>query len=271
MSHGNDVFMMDDDARPLFLVTNDDGYGAPGLEAMVAALEAWATVLVIAPSHEKSACSHQLTLGRPLQRKKLGPHRYWVDGTPADCVYLGLLGGERVSPRIPDLVVSGLNAGLNLGLDTYYSGTVAGAREAAMRGVPGMAVSAEPGADGKRAAHLSSRLAWHFLQIFDRAEPVVLNVNIPARGSWELRHTRLGRRVYGEGIEFRRSPRGREYFWIGGAGVMKDECTPGTDTRALHEGAIGVTNLPLTPFDSRGDDIIDRMIRAWQAEQRSER
>jgi 5'-nucleotidase len=251
--------------QPLVLVTNDDGYGTPGIEAMVAALEAWATVLVIAPTHEQSACSHKFTLGRSLRWKKVGERRFSIEGTPADCVYLGVFGGERVAPRVPDLVVSGLNAGLNLGLDTYYSGTVAGAREAAMRGVPGMAVSAAARTDLGRAARVCSDLAKNLLEVLDVPQPVVLNVNVPAGGSWELRRTRLGRRVYGEGVEFRRDPRGREYLWLGGPGAARDDLSPGTDTHAVQAGAIGVTALPLMPCERDSDAIVDAVLRAFEA------
>jgi 5'-nucleotidase len=247
--------------RPVIVLTNDDGYGAPGLEAMVEALCGRGTVVVIAPEREQSACSHKFTLGRALRLGRVGEGRFTLDGTPADCVYLGAYGGARVVPRRPDLVVSGLNAGLNLGLDTYYSGTVAGAREAAMRGIPGMAVSAEPGTDLKRAAVVCADLAFRFLDVVrDRPEALVLNVNVPRGGSWAFRRTRLGRRAYGEGVEYRRDPRGREYMWLGGPGGAQDDSTPGTDTHAIHQGEIGVTHLPLVPGDDPSDAIVDEVL-----------
>lgn len=247
--------------RPVIVLTNDDGYGAPGLEAMAEALGGWATVVVIAPEREQSACSHKFTLGRALRLRREGEGRFTLDGTPADCVYVGVHGGARVVPRRPDLVVSGLNAGLNLGLDTYYSGTVAGAREAAMRGIPGLAVSADVGADVKRAAGVCAELAFRFLEVMrGRPEPIVLNVNVPRGGTWAFRRTRLGRRAYGEGVEFRRDPRGREYLWLGGPGGVQDDSTPGTDTHAIHEGEIGVTHLPLVPGDDPSDAIVDEVL-----------
>jgi len=253
--------------RPLILLTNDDGFRAPGLAAMVAALEPRASVVVIAPREEQSACSHKFTLGRALRMRRKGEGRFSLDGTPSDCVYLGIYGGERILPRRPDLVISGLNAGPNLGLDTYYSGTVAGAREAAMRGVTGMAVSADVHANLDRAAGVCANLAFHLLAALDgRPDALVLNVNVPAGGSWALRRTRLGRRTYGDGVEFRKDPRGREYLWLGGPGGARDDLTPGTDTHAMHHGEIGVTHLPLIPSEEAADALVDEVLRAAESQ-----
>lgn len=254
--------------RPLVLLTNDDGYRAPGLTAMADALERWAQVVVIAPQDEQSACSHKFTLSRALRLRRRGPERFSLDGTPADCVYVGLFGGTRVMPRRPDLVVSGLNAGPNLGLDTYYSGTVAGAREAAMRGVPGLAVSVDLRTDLARAADLCSRIAEALVDGREPgAEPFVLNVNVPSGGGWALRRTSLGRRTYGDGVEFRKDPRGRDYLWLGGPGSTQDDLTPGTDTHAMHVGDVGITPLPLVACDGAADAIADDVIRVLQSKE----
>ena len=247
--------------EPLVLLTNDDGFGAAGLEAMAVALGSWARVVVLAPETEQSACSHKISLHQALRLRRVGKDRFALDGTPADCVYVGLYAGERVMPRRPDLVVSGLNRGLNLGLDVYYSGTVAAAREAAIRGVPGLAVSADMAADLTAAASACAAVAKVLVDIEPApATPPVINVNVPARGSWTLRSVRLGRRMYGEGVDFRRDPRGRSYLWLGGPGVDND-MTPGTDTHAFERGEIGVSSLPLLPHDDPDDVLVESLIR----------
>ncbi len=242
------------DGRPLILLTNDDGYEARGLVSMAQALSKAARVVVVAPDKEQSACSHKLTLHAGLRLREVRRDWFRLDGTPADCVYVALFAGERVLPRRPDLVVSGLNEGLNLGLDVYYSGTVAGAREAAMRGVPGLAVSADQHADLEAAASLCAEVARAVIACEGRwGTPPVLNVNVPPGLDWPVRVTRPGRRVYGEGVEFRRDPRGREYLWIGGPGV-RNEGEQGTDTRAFDDGQVGVSSLPLRPHEMDGAD-----------------
>src|SRR5258708_3866299 len=139
------------DDRPLILCANDDGVSSRGLLAAAGALGAFAEVVVVAPESEQSAMSHSLTLHRPLRLRRVEAGRYALDGTPADCVYLALHLGEpttmRVLPRRPDLVVSGINRGINLGQDVFYSGTVAAAREGALRGIPSLAISCEVVAD----------------------------------------------------------------------------------------------------------------------------
>ena len=252
------------DRLPLVMLTNDDGYGTPGIEAMVSALETWAGVMVIAPELDQSACSHRFTFRNPLYWKKLGRDRYCLDGTPVDCVYVGIFGGERISSRVPDLVVSGLNSGCNLGLDTYYSGTVAAAREAAIRGLPGLAVSADRGTDLCSAARLCSDLAACLLEVLQPSRPVVLNVNVPANGTWKLCRTRLGRRAYGDGVQFRRDSEGRECLWLGDTGWVSDDLTPGTDTHAVNEGLVSVTGLPLTPSgEGEADGVVDAVLEVF--------
>ncbi len=252
------------DDRPLILMTNDDGYDARGLVSMAAALVDFARVVVVAPAMEQSACSHKLTLHSALRLHEVREGWFRLDGTPADCVYVGLFAGERVLPRKPDLVVSGLNEGLNLGLDVYYSGTVAGAREAAMRGVPGLAVSADPCADLDAAARIGASIARAAIACAPRwSSPPVLNVNVPPGSSWQVCVTRPGRRVYGEGVEFRRDPRGREYLWIGGPGV-RNEGEVGTDTAAFEAGQVGVSSLPLRPHEHEPEDPASVVVRQWE-------
>ncbi len=229
--------------RPLVLVTNDDGVGSAGIAAIARALEAHADVVVCAPRDNQSATSHSLTLSRVLRLKRHGAGRYSVDGTPADSVFVALEGQGRVLPRAPDLCVSGLNHGLNLGVDVFYSGTVAAAREAALRGVPSIALSADPEADLDAAAALGVKLALA-LHGRSRGRPALLNVNFPRGRQWTVRATVLGRRTYEGGVVFRHDPRGGEYLWIGGANAQHHDA-PGSDTEAFDEGVVGVTPLAL--------------------------
>jgi 5'-nucleotidase len=236
--------------RPLVLLSNDDGYAAAGLIAVQVELAPHADVVVCAPEHNQSATSHALSLHRILRLRRVNAGIFALDGTPADCVYVALHAGERILPRRPDLVVSGMNHGLNLGADAFYSGTVAAAREGALRGIPSIALSADAGADPAAAAALGAKLALALLAVVRReklrAAPL-LNVNIPPGSGWRVRATRVGSRLYTEEVVFRDDPRGREYLWIGGAGVRHDH-VPGSDTEAFDEGFASVTPLTLDLF-----------------------
>lgn len=233
---------------PLILLSNDDGVYAPGMRLLGAALSEIAEVVTVAPLFEQSAHSHSLTLARPLRHRDIdGLHA--IDGTPADCIYVALY-KQQFLPRWPDLVVSGINHGYNLGTDTFYSGTVAAAREGALRGVPAMAFSQGSGGSLESAAKAAVGLVARFLA----ARPAraagsgtpLLNVNFPAgRSSYEgIRVTRLGRRLYDEDVVMRHDPRGSEYFWIGGPGA-RHEPLDGSDTEAVDAGMISITPLHL--------------------------
>jgi 5'-nucleotidase len=232
--------------RPLVLLANDDGYRSAGIDAFRRALEPSADVIICAPEVEQSAASHALSLHRPLRLFRHGERVFSVDGTPADCVYVALYGETRVLPRKPDLVLSGVNHGVNLGDDVFYSGTVAAAREGALKGIPSMAVSAAANVDFDKAAALAAHLALalHAAKI----APILLNVNVPEGSGWAVRATRLGRRIYRDEVEFRRDPRGREYLWIGGPGAAH-EAVAGSDTEAFDEGVVGITPLVLDLWD----------------------
>ena len=143
--------------RPLILLSNDDGYRAQGINAMRRALSEFAEVVLCAPEIEQSATSHALSVHRPLRVFEPAPGIFSIDGTPADCVYVALHGKTRILPRWPDAVVSGVNHGVNLGDDVFYSGTVAAAREAALKGIPSLAVSTPFDADMDPAADLARR------------------------------------------------------------------------------------------------------------------
>jgi 5'-nucleotidase len=229
--------------RPLFLLANDDGFRAQGLNALRAALLPHADVIVCAPDSEQSASSHSLSLHRPLRLSAHGDGIFSIDGTPADCVYTAFFAGTRILPRRPDLVLSGLNHGANLGDDVFYSGTVAAAREGALRGVPALALSAGLETDRAAAAAEAARIALALWEA-QPTGPLLLNVNIPAGTAWTHCATRLGGRFYTDEVEFRSDPRGREYLWLGGPGV-EHRPVAGSDTEAYDAGVIGLTPLVL--------------------------
>jgi 5'-nucleotidase len=247
--------------RPLVLVSNDDGHASRGIRALFAALGAWADVVIVAPESEQSASSHALSLHRPLRARAIEPNIFAIDGTPADCVYSALHADKRFLPRWPDIVCSGINRGLNLGQDAFYSGTIAAAREGAIRGVPAIAASAAKG-DLPRFAEFTSKLAKALFEMtrattvprpgasISRSTPL-LNVNFPSAWTGEVRRTRLGARIYEETMDIRVDPHGREYMWLGGSGVRHEQ-VPGSDTAAYDEGAVSIT--PLVLDLSRSDD-----------------
>ncbi|HKY41272.1 MAG TPA: 5'/3'-nucleotidase SurE [Polyangiaceae bacterium] len=250
--------------RPLLLLSNDDGFRAQGLNVLRTALLPHADVVVCAPETEQSASSHSLSLHRPLRLSEHGAGVFSVDGTPADCVYTAFYAGTRILPRRPDLVLSGLNHGANLGDDVFYSGTVAAAREGALRGVPALALSAGLDADRAAAAAEAARIA---LALF-RAQPtgpLLINVNIPPGGPWQSRATRLGGRFYTDEVEFRKDPRGREYLWLGGPGV-EHRPAAGSDTEAYDAGIIGLTPLVLDLWSrdaaKHAEAVADELQRA---------
>ncbi len=225
-------------SRPLVLMTNDDGVTAPLLGALADALATTADVLVVAPERQRSAASHAITLHKPLRARELAPGRWSLSGTPVDCVYLGLL---RLAPRRPALVVSGPNDGYNLGTDVFYSGTVAGAVEGALRGLAGVAVSIAP-----RATHVAQAIEFAAAIIRDASGTVpggeVLNVNLPGRGERRYAWTTLGKRNYGDDVTERADPWGRPYYWIGGGAIGHDD-RPGSDCNTVADGVVSVTPL----------------------------
>ena len=230
--------------RPLILLSNDDGVHAVGLRALARALESVGEVFVVAPEHEQSASSHRITLAGPLRHRALGGSFHAVDGTPADCVYVAL-NLEGLLPRRPDVVVSGINHGFNLGMDVIYSGTVAAAREGALRGLRAMALSADAGADFERVAAHGAQLVARLLRLqTPLGAPVLLNVNYPQQAPRGVRPTRLGRRDYADVVEARTDPRGRSYYWIGGP-VSAHDGVEGADTTAIDEGYVSITPLAL--------------------------
>jgi len=225
------------------LISNDDGYLATGINALTDALEQVADVVVVAPDRNRSAASSSLTLHTPLRVSEYAKNRYKVDGTPSDCVHLALTGFLDYEP---DLVVSGINHGANLGDDVIYSGTVAAAMEGRFLGLPTIAVSLV-GHDLKYF-DAAARVASELVQKIERsslAADIVLNVNVPDRPYDELNGihaTRLGFRHKSEQILKDRDPYGRPIYWVGPAGKGQD-AGEGTDFHAVEHGGVAVTPL----------------------------
>jgi 5'-nucleotidase len=225
---------------PVLLVTNDDGIHAAGLAALARAVEELGDVYVIAPEREQSACGHALTLHRPLRVEQLGERRFAVNGTPSDCVNLGVLG---FLPERPVLVLSGINHGSNLGDDVTYSGTVSAAMEGTLLGVPSMAVSLAAGGDFEEAGRIARLVAMRVL-VSSLPDKTLLNVNVPDGVPKGIRLARLGHRVYEGKIVEQQDPRGRTHYWIGG-GSPQWSLLEGTDMGAVHAGFVAVTPLHL--------------------------
>jgi 5'-nucleotidase len=252
-------------ASPLILVSNDDGIASAGLAALAAALETAGEVVVVAPDREQSACSHALTLHRPLRIDEVALGRYAVDGTPTDCVYLAI--NAILKERRPALLVSGINRGANLGDDVTYSGTVSAAMEGTLLGVPSMAMSliGRGAFDFTIAADVAARLA-RWVLTHGLPPDTLLNVNVPQEfegaAPRALVLTRMGRRRYGDAIVEKLDPRGRKYYWIAGEEVpfVAEE---GTDFHAVHQGLVSVTPIHLDLTNYRTLDALGRVRDAW--------
>jgi 5'/3'-nucleotidase len=221
------------------LLTNDDGIYSSGLTALEESLAKVGSVVTVAPDREMSANSHRITLHRPLRYEHIGPKRYAVEGSPADCIILACL---RILKHKPALVISGVNRGLNLGDDINYSGTVSAAFEAALQGIPAIAVStfAADRTDFRSAARVTARLA---LRVMEHGLPpdVLLNVNFPQVWNGSVRLTRQGRQATQGELVQSRDPRGREYFWL-------DEKIARTKTDAANSSP----HTLMTDFDAVG-------------------
>jgi len=259
------------DARPggrgdslRVLLTNDDGITSPGLLALARAMTRVATTFVVAPDQERSAASHAITLHKPLRATRTSLEhvdaQVWAtNGTPADCVALGVL---DLLAQPPDIVVSGINLGANLGMDLIYSGTVSGAVEGALFGLAAIAMSVTAFRDihwdpaAEFAAHLVRQVAEHGLP-----PDTFLNVNVPNRPSSEIggvEITRQSTRRYVNRVEKRSDPRGRDYYWLTGS-AEDVESPAGTDAWAVAQGRISVTPLRL----SMTDESLEPVLRSW--------
>jgi 5'-nucleotidase len=224
------------------LISNDDGYLAPGLIALAEALASIADITVIAPESNRSGSSNSLTLDRPLSLHRAANGFYFVNGTPSDCVHLALTG---ILDAKPDLVVSGINQGQNMGDDTLYSGTVAAATEGFLFGVPAMAFSQIE--HGWKNLDSAARVARDIVERRFEAlqKPFLLNINIPNRPYDELTKTvatRLGKRHVSEPVIKMQDPHGRDIYWVGPIGAAKD-AGEGTDFHAAQQGWVSITPL----------------------------
>ncbi len=228
---------------PRILVTNDDGVYSEGLKKLAAALRELGEVTVVAPDREQSAASHALTLNRPLRMLRLEERTWIVDGTPSDCVNLAVL--KLMKDDRPDIVVSGINFGPNLGDDVTYSGTISAAFEGALLNIPAIAFSSLVGEHFSfdRCAEMAHELTRWALEQPPNPE-IILNVNFPVGPFQGVRITRLGKRIYSEGIIERLDPRGRKYYWIGGEEPVWHP-GEGTDFAAVQAGFVSITPLHL--------------------------
>ncbi|MCL2829963.1 MAG: 5'/3'-nucleotidase SurE [Betaproteobacteria bacterium] len=247
------------------LLSNDDGYFAPGIEILAQSLSSIAEITVVAPERDRSGASNSLTLDRPLILRQVGNGFYHVNGTPTDCVHLAVTG---MLDTLPDMVISGINHGANMGDDTLYSGTVAAATEGYLLGVPSFAISLA-GKNGENfisAARVARQLVRRFIQ-YPVREPILLNVNVPDVPSRELRGaevTRLGRRHKAEPVVSMESPRGETVYWIGPAGEAAD-AGEGTDFYAVANNIVSITPLQI---DLTHNERL-QFVRDWLAAQDS--
>ena len=227
------------------LLSNDDGYFAPGIEHLARALAEIADITVVAPERDRSGASNSLTLDRPLSLRRAANGFHYVNGTPTDCVHLAVTG---MLDELPDLVVSGINLGANMGDDTIYSGTVAAATEGFLLGIPGIAVSlcSKAGAHFETAARVAREIVETVVRERPHA-PLLLNVNVPDVPYAELRGrvvTRLGKRHKAEPVVRTTTPRHETVYWVGAAGAAQD-AGEGTDFHAVGQGLVSITPLQI--------------------------
>jgi 5'-nucleotidase len=227
------------------LLSNDDGYFAPGITLLAEMLSPLGEITVVAPERDRSGASNSLTLDRPLTVRRTQGRVYYVNGTPTDCVHLAVTG---LLKELPDIVISGINHGANMGDDTIYSGTVAAATEGFLLGIPSVAISlAADGGDhfrtaGQVAVDLVTRFQRRALEV-----PVLLNVNVPDVEPARLRGlqvTRLGKRHKAEPVVKSNTPRGETVYWVGAAGGAQD-AGEGTDFHAVANGRVSITPLQM--------------------------
>ena len=238
--------------KKTILVSNDDGIHSEGIKTLAKALKRVGEVFIVAPDRERSAASHSLTLHKPLRVEKIGPNAYAINGTPTDCINLAVNG---ILKKRPDLVVSGINKGGNLGDDVTYSGTVSAAMEGTLLGIPSFAISlvsiSRENFDFKNAARFAARLA-RFILKNRLPKDTLLNINVPDVDEIKgYRITKQGKRLYGDAIVEKVDPRGKKYYWIGGD-ILKWEGGEDTDFKAITSNFISITpvHLDMTNYAS---------------------
>jgi 5'-nucleotidase len=244
---------------PTVLVTNDDGISSPGIKILAKSLKSLGDVYVVAPETEQSAVAHALTLHRPLKFEKVGNNTYFINGTPTDCIIIGV---NKLLPEIPDIIVSGINNGANLGDNITYSGTVAAAIEGTLLGIPSIAISLvreDQNSGSLRKIASKFQAAADFarkltVKVLDNGLPndTLLNVNVPNSIKIKgVKITKQGKLIYDNSIQELSDPRGREYYWIGG-GIPQWESGKNTDFEAVQNDYISVTpvHLDLTNYEA---------------------
>jgi len=245
------------------LLTNDDGIQARGLNALAEELADFATVSIVAPSREQSGTAQALTLRQPIICHQEGERAWAVDGTPADCVIVAM---HKLLPQKPDLVISGINHGGNLGENVYYSGTVGAAREAALHHIPALAMSLcskAPNVSFEPAARLA-RSAAELILKEGLPDQVLLNVNVPEPWSGGVKFTRQSKKITRNQLTEGRDPRGRIYFWLTEQRIDGD-VEPDTDYAAIFSSAVSVTPLHLDPTDTRSLNHLSHWAKSLAA------
>jgi 5'-nucleotidase len=243
------------------LLSNDDGYFAPGLAALEEGLRPLGEITVVAPERDRSGASNSLTLDRPLQMRRAASGFFFVNGTPTDCVHMAVTGLLEFEP---DIIVSGINSGSNMGDDTLYSGTVAAATEGYLLGIPAIAVSLV----SREFNHFetAARVARELVERIARAPfgaPVLLNVNVPDVPYEQLQGietTRLGRRHKAQPVVPGKNPRGETVYWVGPAGAAR-EAGPGTDFHATERNMVSVTPLQIDLTHADQIPLVDGWLR----------
>ncbi|MCX7966830.1 MAG: 5'/3'-nucleotidase SurE [Syntrophorhabdaceae bacterium] len=249
----------------LILLSNDDGIHSEGLTTLKETLEKYHDVIAVAPEKERTCISHAVTIHKPLRIKKINDNTYCTNGTPADCICLAL---NKILPKKPDLIISGINKGPNMGQDVHYSGTVAAAKEGALMGIPSMAVSisAREHFYFKDAGEVVMRLLGLLGNTLQKTfKDVFLNVNIPNLPYDKIKGflvTRLGKRVYNDIVTERIDPRGNKYYWIGGNGDTYEKLD-GSDFIAVENGYVSITPITLDITNSDYIDVIKNFLRRF--------
>src|SRR5262250_1431390 len=255
--------MSSSEKTPHILLTNDDGYDAEGLKVLAAVLEDFATLSIVAPNGEKSGAAQSLTLRQPIVVHPKGERHWAVDGTPADAVIVAL---HKLLLEKPDLVISGINHGANLGENVYYSGTVGAAREGALHHIPSVAISLCSKKDKVKFQN-SARVARATAEmIFEEGLPdqVLLNVNVPEPWNGKVKFTRQSKKITRNQLTEGKDPRGRSYFWLFEQRIDKD-VEPDTDYAAIFSGAVSITPLHLDATHTRSLNHLSHWANAIAA------
>ncbi|MCX6123211.1 MAG: 5'/3'-nucleotidase SurE [Proteobacteria bacterium] len=249
--------------KPLFLISNDDGVHAPGIRALADAVRDLGDVVIVAPHVERSASSHAISIHSPLRMEQVDENVYAVEGTPADCVMLAI---RKLLRRKPNWVLSGVNRGANLGIDTIYSGTVAAAMEGTLHNIPSIAVSCY----GKARDHIhydaSAKVVRMLLErpelISDVTRSSLLNLNVPNLPFEKLKGisvSSLGKRIYEDEMQEGMDPRGRTFYWIGAGGEMFEEI-PNSDCVMIDQGFVTATVLRPSFLDEQGNSVLQSKL-----------